>query len=53
MGLYNGSLANYYGGLEDTGSYQFISVTDVINNFRVAYVGEDKIIPKIKKILEL
>jgi hypothetical protein len=49
MGLYNGSLANYYGGLEDTGSYQFISVTDVINNFRVAYVGEDKIIPKISR----
>tara|TARA_R110000765_G_scaffold83878_6_gene162670 strand:- start:160 stop:1326 length:1167 start_codon:yes stop_codon:yes gene_type:complete len=49
MGLYNGSLANYYGGLEDTGSYQFISVTDIINNFRVAYVGEDKIIPKISR----
>jgi hypothetical protein len=49
MGLYNGSLANYYGGVEDTGSYQFISVTDIINNFRVAYVGEDKIIPKISR----
>ena len=52
MGLYNGSLANYYGGLEDTGSYQFISVTDIINNFRVAYVGEDKIIPKISRANE-
>ena len=49
MGLYNGSLANYYGGLEETGSYQFISVTDIINNFRVAYVGEDKIISKISR----
>ena len=49
MGLYNGNLANYYGGLEDTGSYQFISVTDIINNFRVAYVGEDKIISKISR----
>lgn len=49
MGLYNGSLANYYGGLEEAGSYQFISVTDIINNFRVAYVGEDKIISKISR----
>jgi len=49
MGLYNGSLANYYGGLETLGGYQFISITDVINNFRVAYVGEDKIIPKISR----
>ena len=49
MGLYNGNLGNYYAGLEDTGSYQFISVTDIINNFRVAYVGEDKIIPKISR----
>ena len=49
MGLYNGSLANYYGGIETLGGYQFISITDVINNFRVAYVGEDKIIPKISR----
>lgn len=49
MGLYNGNLANYYGGLEEFGAYQFISITDVINNFRVAYVGEDKIIPKISR----
>ena len=49
MGLYNGSLANYYGGLETLGGYQFISITDVINNFRVGYVGEDKIIPKISR----
>ena len=49
MGLYTGSLANYYGGLEEQGAYQFISITDVINNFRVAYVGEDKIIAKISR----
>ena len=49
MGLYNGSLANYYGGVEQQGAYQFISITDIINNFRVAYVGEDKIIPKISR----
>ena len=49
MGLYNGNLANYYGGLEEQGAYQFISVTDIINNFRVAYVGEDKLIAKISR----
>ena len=49
MGLYTGSLANYYGGLEEQGAYQFVSITDIINNFRVAYVGEDKIISKISR----
>jgi hypothetical protein len=49
MGLYTGSLANYYGGIEEQGGYQFISITDVINNFRVGYVGEDKIIAKISR----
>ena len=33
----------YYGG------YQFISIDDIINNFIIAYVGEDKIISKIKR----
>ena len=49
MGLYDGSLANYYGGLEDQGTYQFVSLDDVINQFMVVYVGEDKIISKIKR----
>jgi len=49
MGLYTGNLANYYGGLEEQGAYQFVSMTDIINNFRVAYVGEDKIISKISR----
>jgi hypothetical protein len=51
MGLYTGNLAAYYSepSLEKQGSYQFISITDIINNFRVAYVGEDKIIPKISR----
>ena len=51
MGLYNGNLGNYYSNpsLETLGGYQFISITDIINNFRVAYVGEDKIISKISR----
>jgi len=32
------------------GGYQFISLEQIINQFIVAYVGEDKIISKIKKL---
>ena len=51
MGLYTGNLGDYYAtpSLETLGGYQFISIEDIINNFRVAYVGEDKIIPKISR----
>lgn len=31
------------------GSYQYTSLEDVVNNFMVAYVGQDKIIPSIKR----
>ena len=31
------------------GSYEYISLHDVINNFIVAYVGKDKIIPDVKR----
>ena len=31
------------------GNYQYIKLKDIINNFMVAYVGEEKIIPKIKR----
>jgi hypothetical protein len=34
---------------EEYGSYQFISIDDIINNFVISYVGEDKIISKIKR----
>ena len=51
MGLYKGNLGDYYSNpsLETLGGYQFISITDIINNFRVAYVGEDKVISKISR----
>ena len=38
------SQQNYYTG-SDHGSYQFVSLDDVISQFLVVYVGEDKIIP--------
>ena len=31
------------------GSYEYISLVDVINNFIVAYVGTDKLIPRVKR----
>tara|TARA_R110000744_G_scaffold194485_3_gene313339 strand:- start:620 stop:1699 length:1080 start_codon:yes stop_codon:yes gene_type:complete len=49
MGLYNGVEVDYYSGFEQFGAYQFITIKDIINNFRVAYVGEDKIISKISR----
>ena len=31
------------------GSYEYISIDDVINNFLIAYVGEGKLIPSVKR----
>ena len=48
MGLLdNTNQASYYSG-NDLGNYQFTSLHDIINQFMVVYVGEDKIIPKAK-----
>ena len=47
MGLLNGVDRVYYEG-EDLGNYQFTSLDDIISQFQIAYVGEDKIISKIK-----
>jgi hypothetical protein len=50
MGLLdNTTLREYYDG-NDFGNYQFISLTDIINQFMLVYVGEDKIIPKAKRL---
>ena len=50
MGLLDGTTQlEYYQG-NDHGNYQFISLNDIINQFEVAYVGENKIIPKIKRV---
>lgn len=48
MGLFAGTQEDYYTG-SDFGGYQFISIDDLITNFIIAYVGEDKIISKIKR----
>ena len=31
------------------GSYEYISLKDIVNNFMVAYVGMDKLIPRVKR----
>jgi len=38
----------YYQG-DDLGNYQFTKLIDIINQFMFAYVGENKIIPKISR----
>ena len=35
--------------IEELGSYQHITLADIVNNFMVSYVGEEKIIPKVKR----
>ena len=48
MALLNQTQQDYYDG-NDFGGYQFTSLDDIINNFIIAYVGENKIIPKVKR----
>ena len=47
--LENTTHQQYYQG-NNLGSYQFCSLEDIINQFMVIYVGEDKIIRKCSKI---
>jgi len=50
MGLLDGiTQVEYYQG-NDHGNYQFTSLEDIINQFMVVYVGEQKIIPKASRI---
>ena len=48
MALINESQQLYYDG-SNHGSYQFISLTDIIDQFMFIYTGEDKIIPKASR----
>ena len=34
---------------QNYGSYEYISITDIVNNFMLAYVGMDKLIPRVKR----
>ena len=48
MALATSSPYEYYNSVQK-GNYQFITVTDIINNFIVANVGDDKIIKSTKR----
>ena len=49
MGLLSDKVDYYSGDGADFGSYQFISLSEIIDQFMVVYVGEDKLIPKAKR----
>lgn len=57
MGLITKNNEQYYLGPdgvwnsldENYGNYQFIPIKDIISNFMIAYVGQDKLITKIKR----
>ena len=49
MGLLNESEASYYDDSASFGDYQFVSLNDVVNQFMVVYVGEDKLISKASR----
>ena len=48
MGLLNETAQSYYNG-SNLGGYQFTSLQNIIDQFMLAYVGEDKLISKIKR----
>ena len=39
---------DYYEG-SNKGYYQFVTIADIISNFMVSYVGDDKIIKSAKR----
>ena len=49
MGLLDTTHQQYYQG-NDLGNYQFVSLEDIINQFMVVYVGDQKIINKASRI---
>ena len=59
MGLFEGTTGNYYQGTDNTqntaddtqyGNYQFTSLDDIIDQFAIVYVGENKMIPKANRL---
>ena len=49
MGLLDSTTQQEYYQGDDHGNYQFTSLDDVVTQFQIAYVGEDKIISKVKR----
>jgi hypothetical protein len=49
MGLITDSAYTYYSSSSDYGNYAYTSLSDIVTNFELAYVGEDKLIPKARR----
>jgi hypothetical protein len=49
MGLLGSTTQNAYYSGSDFGTYQFVSLDTIINNFMYIYVGENKIISKVNR----
>ena len=49
MGLLQQTENIYYSNQQNSGGYQFISLDNIISNFIVSYIGQDKLIPKASK----
>ena len=49
MGLLDNTTQRQYYQGNDYGNYQFTSLDDIVNQFMIAYTGEDKIISKTKR----
>ena len=49
MGLLDGTTQKEYYQGNNHGNYQFTSLDDIITQFQIMYVGEDKLIPKAKR----
>ena len=49
MGLLDDTTQQQYYQSNNFGNYQFTSLDDIINQFMIVYVGEDKVISKIKR----
>ena len=49
MGLLDNTTQQAYYQSSDLGNYQFTSLDHIITQFQIAYVGEGKIIQKVKR----
>ena len=49
MGLLDNQTQAQYQSSGNLGSYQYTSLDDIINNFIIAYVGENKLIGKVRR----
>ena len=50
MGILQNTQQQYYQDPDNYGNYQFITLQEVINQFMIAYVGEEKLINKAREI---